>query len=143
MLLLFIDLDEMKWINDTFGHPEGDQALREIATILRKTFRESDIMARMGGDEFVVLTIETDGESKDALTARLQENIACHNDGKGNRNFKLSISMGTATYDPRSPCLIDELLGRADQSIYEQKRNKQRFNPIENDKEDESHHPSI
>ncbi len=121
MLLLFIDLDHMKWINDTFGHQEGDQALREIATILKETFRESDIIARMGGDEFVVLTIETNGESEDLLSSRLQENIACHNNGKGNRNFKLSISMGTASYDPKSPCLIDELLGRADQSMYEQK----------------------
>ena len=125
MLLIFIDLDHMKWINDTFGHPEGDQALREMATILRETFRESDIIARMGGDEFVVLTIEGNGESEDLLATRLQESIACHNNGEGNRNFKLSISMGTATYDPRSPCLIDELLGRADQSMYEQKRMKQ------------------
>jgi diguanylate cyclase (GGDEF)-like protein/PAS domain S-box-containing protein len=126
MLLIFIDLDHMKWINDTFGHPEGDHALREMATILRETFRESDIIARMGGDEFVVLTIEGIGESEDLLTARLQENIACHNNGEGNPNFKLSISMGAATYDPGSPCLIDELLGRADQSMYEQKRTKQK-----------------
>ncbi|OGP89486.1 MAG: hypothetical protein A2156_11105 [Deltaproteobacteria bacterium RBG_16_48_10] len=126
MLLLFIDLDHMKWINDTYGHQEGDQALREVAAILRETFRESDIMARMGGDEFVVLTIEGNGESEDLLATRLQENIACHNNGTGNRDFKLSMSMGTATYDPRCPCLIDELLGRADQSMYEQKRMKQK-----------------
>jgi diguanylate cyclase (GGDEF)-like protein len=128
MLLIFIDLDHMKWINDTYGHPQGDQALREMATILRETFRESDIIARMGGDEFAVLTIEGVGESEDLLTARLLENIACHNNGKGNPNLKLSISMGTATYDPRSSCLIDELLGRADQSMYEQKRMKQKNN---------------
>jgi diguanylate cyclase (GGDEF)-like protein len=115
----------MKWINDTFGHQEGDQALREVATILKETFRESDIMARMGGDEFVVLTIETNDESKDLLVTRLQENIGRHNNGKGSRNFNLSISMGTAIYDPRPPCLIDELLGQADQSMYEQKRMKQ------------------
>jgi len=126
MLLFFIDLDDMKWINDTFGHQEGDQALREVATILKETFRESDIMARMGGDEFVVLTVETDRENKDLLVPRLQENIACHNNRKGSRNFDLSISMGTAIYDPRPPCLIDELLEQADQSMYEQKRNKER-----------------
>ena len=55
-LLLFIDMDDLKWINDHYGHNEGDQALIDLANILKKTFRESDIIARIGGDEFVVLS---------------------------------------------------------------------------------------
>jgi diguanylate cyclase (GGDEF)-like protein/PAS domain S-box-containing protein len=124
MLLFFIDLDDMKWINDTLGHLEGDRALREVATILKETFRESDIIARMGGDEFVVLSIEKTGNNTELLKTRLQEHIESHNYRKGDKHFKLSISMGIAIYDPEYPCFIDKLLSQADKLMYEQKRNK-------------------
>jgi len=121
MSLLFADFDDLKQINDTLGHPEGDLALIEIASVLRETFRESDIIARIGGDEFVVLAIETDGLPTEVLTTRLQENLEAHN-ARGNRRYKLSLSMGIARYDPESPCSIDELLARADRLMYEQKQ---------------------
>ena len=127
MLLLFVDLDRMKWINDTFGHQEGDQALREIAMILNTTFRGSDIIARFGGDEFVVLSMESHIASAKTLSTRLQENLESHN-AKGDRSFKLSISMGIVYYDPEFPCSIDELITKADRLMYEQKRNKQPSN---------------
>jgi diguanylate cyclase (GGDEF)-like protein len=113
MLLLFMDLDGMKWINDTFGHEEGNQALREIAMILNATFRGSDIIARLGGDEFVVLSIESRIASAQTLSNRLQENLELHN-AKGDRSFKLSISIGIVYYDPEFPCSIDELITKAD-----------------------------
>lgn len=58
MLLLYADLNDLKVINDSFGHLEGDRALKELAAILKETFGESDTIARVGGDEFVVLAIE-------------------------------------------------------------------------------------
>jgi diguanylate cyclase (GGDEF)-like protein len=122
MLLLFADFDDLKWINDTFGHAEGDRALIQVAGILRETFRESDIIARIGGDEFVVLAMETDGASAEILTTRLQKNLETHN-AKGPRRYKLSLSVGVARYDPEHPCSIDELLARADKSMYEHKQN--------------------
>ena len=67
MVLLFVDLDKLKSINDALGHAEGDQALRETATILKNSFRESDIIARIGGDEFVVLAAETPEHHADIL----------------------------------------------------------------------------
>jgi diguanylate cyclase (GGDEF)-like protein len=100
--------------------------LREIATILKETFRESDIVARIGGDEFVVLSVETDGISTKLLKARLKERIESHNNGKGNRQFKLSISMGISIYDPKYPCKVDELMGQADKLMYKEKRSKQK-----------------
>ncbi len=124
MVLLFADFDDLKRINDTFGHPEGDQALIEIANALKETFRESDIIARIGGDEFVVLAIETDGAPAEILTARLQENLKARN-ARGDRRYKLSLSMGIARYDPEHPCSIDELLARADRLMYEQKQDNQ------------------
>ncbi len=125
MLLLFADLDDMKRINDTLGHREGDLALIETATILRDTFREADIIARIGGDEFAIITIEARKDSADILTIRLQENLDARN-AKGGRPYKLSISVGIARYDAERPCSIEELLAQADTLMYKQKQSRQR-----------------
>ncbi len=123
MILVFADLDDLKRINDTLGHPEGDRALIKTAGILKETFRESDIVARIGGDEFVVLAVENQENSALRVNTRLQEKIKAHN-AKATSPLKLSVSVGIACYDPRSPCSIDELLARADNSMYERKRSK-------------------
>jgi diguanylate cyclase (GGDEF)-like protein/PAS domain S-box-containing protein len=126
LALLFADFDGLKRVNDTFGHPEGDRALIEVADILRKTFRESDIIARIGGDEFVVLGIETNGSPAEVLTARLQENLAAHNAREG-RRYELALSVGLARYDPKySYSSIDDLLAQADRAMYERKRSDQK-----------------
>jgi diguanylate cyclase (GGDEF)-like protein len=122
LLLLFIDMDNLKWTNDHHGHNEGDQALIDLANILKKTFRESDIIARIGGDEFVVLSESTDENGEIVLT-RLYENIEDHN-AKGSRCYTLSISVGTTQFDPKYPVSIDELLSKADALMYAQKRKK-------------------
>ena len=123
MLLLFADVDDLKKINDSLGHQEGDLALIETANILKETFREPDIIARIGGDEFVVLAAETSADSADILTTRLKEHLKAGNK-KGKHRYKLSISMGIVQYNPEQPCSIDELLAQADKMMYEQKRNK-------------------
>ncbi len=125
MMLLFADFDGLKRINDAFGHPEGDRALIEVADDLKETFRESDIVARIGGDEFVVLAIETDGVGTEILVTRLWKNLEARN-ARGGHCYKLSLSMGIARYDPEHPCSIDELLTQADRAMYEQKRNNQK-----------------
>jgi len=122
LLLLFIDMDDLKWINDHHGHNEGDQALIDLANILKKTFRQSDIVARIGGDEFVVLSESTDESGQSALT-RLYENIKDHN-AKGARRYTLSVSVGATQFDPNDPLSIDQLLSKADALMYEQKRKK-------------------
>ncbi|MCX7918180.1 MAG: PAS domain S-box protein [bacterium] len=124
MLLLFADIDNMKWINDTYGHQEGDRALINTTTILRETFRESDIIARIGGDEFVILAIEIDAASAEILTSRLQENLDTYN-AQENQKYKLALSIGISRYVPESPRPLDELLEQADKLMYEQKRKKQ------------------
>jgi diguanylate cyclase (GGDEF)-like protein len=120
-LLLFIDLDDLKLINDQHGHHEGDQALIGLAQILKKTFRESDIIARIGGDEFVVLLESTDEKSEKMIT-RLHESVREYN-AKRSEPI-LSISLGTAHFDPECPISIEELLAMADASMYAQKREK-------------------
>ncbi|HEX6533986.1 MAG TPA: diguanylate cyclase [Gemmatimonadaceae bacterium] len=128
MSQIFVDLDGLKAINDTFGHREGDLALIETADLLKETFRESDIIARIGGDEFVVLAMETAGVSPDQWTHRLQENLRARN-RRPDRHFPLSVSMGITYYDPDFPCAIVDLLDRADSLMYQQKRNKRVSRP--------------
>ena len=123
LFMLYCDLDGLKGINDSLGHQKGDWALIDIANILKETFRDSDIIARIGGDEFVVMPIETTGDNLEIVTNRLQKAVEMDNT-KSKREYNLSISTGTAYFDPLSPCTIDELLSQADRLMYEQKRTK-------------------
>jgi diguanylate cyclase (GGDEF)-like protein/PAS domain S-box-containing protein len=126
-LLFYVDLDGMKKINDTFGHPEGDLALVETASVLREIFRESDIISRIGGDEFAVLVLEyaRDGEEERAILRRMEESIRTRNSQPG-RRYSLSLSAGLSTYDPETPCSLDELISRTDSIMYEEKKSKYR-----------------
>jgi diguanylate cyclase (GGDEF)-like protein/PAS domain S-box-containing protein len=125
MLLLFVDLDRMKWINDTFGHHEGDRALIQIADILKQTFRASDIVARVGGDEFVVLAIEAYAANTDFLISRLQDRLCAYN-ANAALPYDLSVSIGVARYDPQNPSSVEKMLAEADNLMYENKRSKQK-----------------
>jgi diguanylate cyclase (GGDEF)-like protein/PAS domain S-box-containing protein len=123
VLLFFGDVDDLKTINDTYGHAQGDLALQEMAAILRETFREVDIVARIGGDEFVVLVVDASIESADMLTKRLRENLEEHN-CSGGRPWHLSLSLGTARYDTESPSSLAELISQADARMYTQKQTR-------------------
>lgn len=123
MFLFFADLDNMKWINDTLGHLEGDQALMDVAEVLQGTFRESDILSRIGGDEFAVLTIDSSGMNPEFLRKRVRNNLSDINQ-RGTRSYSLSLSIGLARYLPEFPSSIDQLLAEADRSMYEEKRKK-------------------
>lgn len=121
--LLFADLDDFKTINDTLGHQQGDEALAAMADIFRQTFRDSDLIARMSGDEFAILLIDTPETNFTIVQQRLQRHIDAYNERTGNR-FHLSVSIGMAVYDHDHPCSIDELLKLADERMYEQKQLK-------------------
>jgi len=124
LLLLFIDLDGMKRINDEFGHNEGDNALINTAKILNRSFRSTDIIARLGGDEFTVLVTDLNASKEDAIT-RLNENLKAYNASE-TRSHKLAFSIGVATLEPERMTCFEELLEQADQAMYEQKRMKRR-----------------
>jgi two-component system cell cycle response regulator len=123
LLLIFADLDGMKWINDKLGHKKGDEALRETAKILSDTFREADIIARMGGDEFAVLAVETSTQDPAILRDRLQQEIDIHNAAE-DTEYLISLSIGIAFFDPENPSSMDDLLSRADEEMYLEKRGK-------------------
>lgn len=130
-VLIFADMDNLKWINDTFGHTAGDHALKEMAHILKHTFREADIVARLGGDEFVVLAVEVNNDAN-ILIQRLLGNlqlrnarIKAHPPSPSSPVFDLSVSIGIACCTADNPCSLEELLSQADKNMYQQKRHKQ------------------
>jgi len=120
--LFFIDLDNLKCINDKLGHKIGDQALVEAADVLRETFRESDIIARLDGDEFAVLLIHASPDVPFSAE-RLARTLEAHNAREG-RAYELQMSVGVAVYDCQSRCTIQELLSRADDLMYAEKRRR-------------------
>lgn len=122
-LLLFADMDGLKEINDNLGHRQGDIALQEAATLLKDSFRGSDIIARLGGDEFAVLALGSIEEGKKAIKTRIEGNLSQLN-GAENRSFKLSLSTGIIVIDHVAPGSIHNLLEHADKMMYLQKRQK-------------------
>ena len=122
LLLFFIDLDGLKEINDVFGHTEGDAALMWTAEALEATFRDSDVIARIGGDEFAALAIEASGQSEACIRERLTEYL--HSVSRKDSDYKFSVSLGTARFDPWNPVSTRELIAEADRAMYEQKRRR-------------------
>lgn len=125
VLMLYADLDNLKGINDRYGHKEGDLALTQVAKILKENYRESDIIARIGGDEFVVIPVGSMGDCVDIISSRLLKAIDTYN-STSQKGYSLSLSFGIACYDSKNPCSIDELLAMADKRMYEAKAEKKR-----------------
>lgn len=123
LCLLYIDMDCLKHINDTFGHTEGDLALTHFVRILIETFRDSDVIGRMGGDEFVILTIDATEKDIATIQTRLQSNVDAYN-LQTVRGYNLSFSLGVVQVDLNSTFMIDTVLTQADAVMYEQKRLK-------------------
>jgi diguanylate cyclase (GGDEF)-like protein len=125
MLLIFVDVDGLKPINDRFGHAAGDQALVEMGAVLKSTFRERDVTARLGGDEFVVLVTDASVVGSADLLDRLEHRVQALND-RPDRQFALAFSTGVARFDPASPETLESLLSEADGQMYLEKRRKRR-----------------
>ena len=118
--LVFFDVDRFKDVNDTLGHPKGDDVLREVARILRAELRGSDLAGRMGGDEFTVALVESDTQAADRFLERLTRRIDdCA--ALGELVAPVAISPGIAEF-PREERTSDGLLRLADDRLYEAKR---------------------
>lgn len=129
MFVLYADLDNFKMINDTWGHDVGDQVLVATARIFRETFRDSDIIGRIGGDEFVVMLMNARQTSIASLTERIHKHIADYN-ARIMGAPSLSISIGQASFNPLSPCKFDDLLRQADKNMYMEKQAKKIGQPF-------------
>jgi diguanylate cyclase (GGDEF)-like protein/PAS domain S-box-containing protein len=126
LVLIAADVDDLKGINDRFGHGVGDQALVAAANILKQTYREADIVARIGGDEFTVFPIEASSASVDMLVERLDGNLRRYNEGR-QREFTLSMSTGVALFEGELSKDVQQLLSEADSQLYQQKRERGRL----------------
>lgn len=119
VLLFYFDLDNLKGINDSFGHREGGLALVHTADALEETFRDSDVLARLGGDEFAVLAWEASVPHTQVILSRLERHLKKANAEES--RYKLSLSVGVARYDPHAAVSIGELMATADQDMYKHK----------------------
>lgn len=121
--LLFLDMDQLKQINDRFGHAEGNYALRSLARLLTTTFRDSDVVGRLGGDEFVVLLTDASAQACAEALARLQNAVDALNRAS-KRGYELQFSAGQLAYDASRHTSIDALVQEADALMFECKRDR-------------------
>ncbi len=119
--LIYADMDGLKHINDTYGHQEGSQAIKRLAELLRKSFREVDIIARIGGDEFTILVSDTTPITIEIPLARLQENLRHYNTQELHA-YQLSLSVGAICVNLGDDSSIQDLMIKADQAMYENKK---------------------
>lgn len=123
--VIFVDLDHFKDVNDTYGHKTGDAMLREVANVLKNGLRESDIVARYGGDEFVLLLPGADAGQADAVAKRIVASVrTCRIEAGNGQQIGITLSLGVATCDSQNRfATSQELLAAADAALYHSKRN--------------------
>lgn len=122
--LVYFDLDKFKSINDRFGHNEGDQALIAFADLMSKAFRESDVFARIGGDEFVALLTDADETRAVEVVKRFRGQVEAYN-AQADRGYQIKFTDGIITARPDHGSKIGDLLRDADAAMYENKRSNQ------------------
>ena len=115
LALGFVDVDFFKEVNDRLGHQAGDQLLQLIAREIRRVMRSSDMVARMGGDEFAVLLPETPAEGAEVAFRKVHGHLTAAVEREG---FPVSFSMGAVTFDGSTAVSLEALLGEADQTMY-------------------------
>jgi len=123
ILIIYAGVDGMQLVNDVHGREEGDQILIDAANILRKTFREADVLARTGADEFVISTLVSSKNTEEMIMSRFEENIDEYNADKTGFH-RLSLSIGSAFYNPGKNVSIHDALSKADEKMHECKHSK-------------------
>ena len=124
VVMIFIDVDHLKYINDTWGHLAGDRALIDTARVLKESCREADIIARLGGDEFVALMIVDSDQTAELVCERIKARVESRN-RETPQGYQLSLSVG-ATRTRAEGTMLADLLAKADTALYEQKRGRGR-----------------
>jgi diguanylate cyclase (GGDEF)-like protein len=120
--LIVADFDDLKTFNDTYGHPVGDEVLRKIGDILRETTRESDVLARYGGDEFVILLPQTNSKNARNMAERIRLEVEKHTLSIHDLQVRSTISIGVATVPDNSINSPQDFLESADRALYDAKR---------------------
>lgn len=123
VLLLYLDVDDLKYINDTFSHQEGDKGLREAVKLFKSTLREVDSICRIGGDEFLLIFPDSSLNDAPIIRERLSKNLEKLNQ-KLAKPYRIDFSIGLSVYDPSNPLSIEELIKIADENMYKEKKKK-------------------
>ena len=120
---LMLDIDRFKKINDRYGHQVGDEVLQKVAKLLEGQVRGSDIVVRYGGDEFLLLLIETNGETE-TVKQRIIEEVDQWNKANPMFDFPVTLSIGSAHWSPEDERPVEKILAEADRKMYEEKRRR-------------------
>ncbi|MEG6585406.1 ABC transporter substrate binding protein [Dendrosporobacter sp. 1207_IL3150] len=120
LTICFIDVNNLKVVNDSYGHQEGDYLIKTISSLLEKSLRKSDIICRFGGDEFLLVFPDSDIEQAKSIWERIEDNISTHN-SSGIKPYNLSVSRGFAQFDKNERLTVDEFVIIADKAMYEEK----------------------
>jgi len=121
--LLMIDIDGLKKINDQYGHEAGDAIIQRTADVLRRSFRDCDILARLGGDEFAAILLKAGAGDLPIIEERLIKNTAADN-AEHKQPYLLSMSLGAAGFDPQKTAFLEQLMQAADRQLYKSKSSK-------------------
>lgn len=123
IVIIFADMDGLKEINDTLGHAAGDSSIKDLAEILKTYLRSEDVVARIGGDEFVVLTTIEENENSESLIARLKGEIEQFNK-KNQKNYSIQVSFGFSVIKPDDTVDLADVVQRADMEMYQEKKRR-------------------
>lgn len=123
LTMMFADMDGLKKINDVYGHEAGSDAIIALSKIINSALRDSDLVARWGGDEFVILTIGSRDEDADAITERIYRRLSEYNAGS-DKPYRLECSIGIAPISLDSGCSFETMIARADSAMYAEKRRR-------------------
>jgi diguanylate cyclase (GGDEF)-like protein len=122
--IIMLDIDHFKAVNDTYGHPAGDEVLVQVVQLCQNNIRHNDLLARYGGEEFIMLLPETCAADAQALAERIRKEFENHPVYKeGDLCIHTTVSMGIATLFPKRPIPLERLLVCADKALYQSKEN--------------------
>ena len=122
---IYADMDNLKLVNDEFGHDEGDFSIKTIAKILSESFRSSDVVGRMGGDEFAAFAIITQESCTDKIKDRIQKSMKEFND-QCDKPYYVNISIGVHEFIIDDSVEIEQVLTKADADLYVEKKEKKK-----------------
>lgn len=123
--VFIFDIDRLKFVNDNYGHAEGDKLIANVAKILKQCFRETDIVARIGGDEFVALLPGASREGAEITEKRIRQQIEIHNSKSTKVESKISLSMGFAMVENPEDTM-EAIMNKADERMYADKLEKRK-----------------
>lgn len=118
--IFFIDIDNLKAVNDTYGHKEGDELIITTVGLIKRGLRKSDILCRFGGDEFLMILPDCEVEEAERVWQRINKELDAFN-ARRVKPYIVGLSHGCAQYDPSGELSVDKLVAVADQEMYKEK----------------------